>query len=146
MGGELIYKIIQRIEGVTGIKELLILTVAALDLDAAACIPRFQSAKKIGRRIGGLLWVDGEKPKARELVNGGVVEQAKLRIRNALTWHNLRVHPDALAGMGPLLIRLGNIGFFLLLSRKQAHFAHHAEQTFWAAGVPAPPQAVPQLD
>ena len=55
MDGELLYKIIQRIEGVTGIEELLILTVAALDLDAAACIPRFQSAKKIGRRIGGLL-------------------------------------------------------------------------------------------
>ena len=33
MGGELIYKIIQRIEGGTGIEELLILTVvAALDL------------------------------------------------------------------------------------------------------------------
>lgn len=33
MDGELIYKIIQRIEGVTGIEELLILTVvAALDL------------------------------------------------------------------------------------------------------------------
>ena len=111
--------------------------------DAAACIPRFQSAKKIGRRIGGLLWVGGEKPKARELVNGGVLEQAKLRIRNALTRHNLHIHPDALAGMGHLLIRLGNIGFFLLLSRKQADFAHHAEQTFWAAGVPAPPQAVP---
>ena len=52
MDGELLYKIIQRIEGVTGIEELLILTVAALDLDAAACIPRFQSAKKSGRRIG----------------------------------------------------------------------------------------------
>ena len=36
MDGELIYKIIQRIEGVTGIEELLILTVAALDLSVVA--------------------------------------------------------------------------------------------------------------
>ena len=36
MDGELLYKIIQRIEGVTGIEELLILTVAALDLSVVA--------------------------------------------------------------------------------------------------------------
>ena len=56
MDGELLYKTIQRIEGVTGIKELLILSRwLRSTFDAAACIPRFQSAKKIGRRIGGLL-------------------------------------------------------------------------------------------
>ena len=36
MDGELLYKIIQRIEVVTGIEELLILTVAALDLSVVA--------------------------------------------------------------------------------------------------------------
>lgn len=36
MDGELLYKIIQRIEGVTGIEELLILTVAALDFSVVA--------------------------------------------------------------------------------------------------------------
>ena len=36
MDGELLYKIILRIEGVTGIEELLILTVAALDLSVVA--------------------------------------------------------------------------------------------------------------
>ena len=36
MDGELLYKIIQRIEGVTGIEELLVLTVAALDLSVVA--------------------------------------------------------------------------------------------------------------
>ena len=36
MDGELLCKIIQRIEGVTGIEELLILTVAVLDLSVVA--------------------------------------------------------------------------------------------------------------
>ena len=36
MDGELLSKIIQRIEGVTGIEELLILTVAVLDLSVVA--------------------------------------------------------------------------------------------------------------
>lgn len=36
MDGELFYKIIQRIEGVTSIEELLILTVTALDLSVVA--------------------------------------------------------------------------------------------------------------
>lgn len=36
MAGELLYKIIQRIEGVTGIEELLILMVAALGLSVVA--------------------------------------------------------------------------------------------------------------
>ena len=36
MDGELLYKINQRIEGVTGIEKLLILTVAALDLSVVA--------------------------------------------------------------------------------------------------------------
>ena len=36
MDGELLYKIIQRIEGVTGIEELLILTVAELDFSVVA--------------------------------------------------------------------------------------------------------------
>ena len=31
-------------------------------------------------------------------------------------------------------------------SRKQAHFAHNAEQTLWTTGVAALPQTVPQLD
>ena len=72
MDGELLYKIIQRIEGVTGIKELLILTVAALDfavvpwrIRADQLVPdaqfggclfkqRLQIALAVGKAIGEL--------------------------------------------------------------------------------------------
>ena len=124
-------------------------TVVRLDtlhLDPAACIPRGQPAKEISRRIGGLLRIGGEEAQARELVDGGVLEQAKLRIRDTAAGGDLDIHLHALAGMGHLLVRLWLVRIFGLFGRKQAHFAHNAEQTLWTAGVAALPQTVPQLD
>ena len=74
-------------------------TVVRLDtlhLDPAACIPRGQSAQEISRRIGGLLRIGGEEAQARELVDGGVLEQSKLRIRDALARHDRHIHLHAL--------------------------------------------------
>ena len=65
-----------------------------LNPDAAACIPRRQFAKEVRRGVSGLLRISSKETHTTELVNGGVLEQAKLRIRNALTWHNLHIHPD----------------------------------------------------
>ena len=124
-------------------------TVVRLDtlhLDPAARIPRGQSAKEIGRRIGGLLRIGGEEAQARELVDGGVLEQPKLRIRDAFPRHDLHIHLHALSGMGHLLVRLGFVCIFRLFGRKQAHFAHDTEQAFRAACIAALPQAVPELD
>ena len=124
-------------------------TVVRLDtlhLDPAARIPRGQSAKKISRRIGRLLRIGGEETQARELVNGGVLEQPKLRIRDALARHDLHIYLHALSGTGHLLVRLGFVCIFRLFGRKQPHFTHDTEQTLRAAGVAALPQTVPEFD
>ena len=124
-------------------------TVVRLDtlhLDPAARIPRGQSAKEISRRIGGLLRIGGEKAQARELVDGGVLEQPKLRIRDALARHDLHIYLHALSGTGHLLVRLGFVCIFRLFGRKQPHFTHDTEQTLRATGVAALPQTVPEFD
>ena len=123
-----------------------IVRLDTLHLDPAARIPRGQSAQEISRGIGGLLRVGGEEAQARELVDGGVLEQAKFRIRDAFPGHDLHIHLHALSGMGHLLVRLGFVCIFRLFGWKQAHFAHDTEQAFRAAGVAALPQAVPEFD
>ena len=123
-----------------------IVRLDTLHLDPAARIPRGQSAQEICRRIGGLLRIGGEEAQARELVDGGVLEQPQLRIRDALAGHDLHIHLHALTGTGHLLIRLGFVCIFRLFGRKQAHFTHDTEQTLRAAGVAALPQTVPEFD
>ena len=90
--------------------------------------------------------MDGEKPQTRELVDGGVLEQAEFRVCNTLTRYDLHIDLNAFSRMGHLLIRLWFVRFFRLFSRKQPHFAHDAEQALRTAGIAALPQTVPELD
>ena len=69
-----------------------------LHLDPAACIPRGQSAQEISRGIGGLLRVGRQETQPRELVDGGVLEQAQLRICNTAAGDDLDIHLHALSG------------------------------------------------
>ena len=123
-----------------------IVRLDTLHLDPAARIPRGQSAKEISRRIGGLLRIGGEEAQARKLVDGGVLEQPKLRIRDAFARHDLHIHLHALSGMGHLLVWLGFVCIFRLFARKQPHFTHDTEQALRTAGVAPLPQPVPQFD
>ena len=113
---------------------------------ASAGVPRPQLAQEVRRGIGGLLRIGGEEAQARELVDGGVLEQPKLRIRDALARHDLHIYLHALSGTGHLFVRLGFVCIFRLFGRKQPHFTHDTEQTLRATGVAALPQTVPQLD
>ena len=93
-------------------------TVVRLDtlhLDPAARIPRGQSAQEICRGIGGLLRVSGQEPQARELVDGGVLEQAKLRICDTGSGDHLHIHLNPLTWVGQLLVRLRFVRFFTFL-------------------------------
>ena len=124
-------------------------TVVRLDtlhFYASAGVPRPQPAQEVRRGIGGLLRVGRQETQPRELVDGGVLEQAQLRIRDTAAGNDLDIHLHALAGIGHLLVRLRFVRIFGLFGRKQAHFAHNAEQTLRTAGVAAFPQTVPQLD
>ena len=49
---------------------------------ASAGVPRSQPAQEVRRGIGGLLRVGRQETQPRELVDGGVLEQAQLRICN----------------------------------------------------------------
>ena len=113
---------------------------------ASAGVPRPQLAQEVRRGIGGLLRVGRQETQPRELVDGGVLEQAQLRVRNTAAGNDLDIHLHTLAGIGHLLVRLWLVRIFGLFGRKQAHFAHNAEQALRTADVAALPQTVPQLD
>lgn len=124
-------------------------TVVRLDtfhLYASAGVLCSQLPQEVRRGISGLLRIGRQKAQTCELVNGSVLEQPKLRIRDALARHDLHIHLNALTGVGHLLIRLWLICIFRLFGRKQPHFTHDTEQTFRAAGVAALPQTVPELE
>ena len=93
-----------------------------------------------------MLRVGRQEPQAGELVDGGVLEQSKLRICDALPRHDLHIHLNALTGVGHLLVRLWFVCFFRLFWRKHTRFAHDPEQALRTAGVAPLPQPVPQLD
>ena len=83
---------------------------------------------------------------ARELIDGGILEQTKLRICDALLRHDLHIYLNALSGMGHLLIRLYFFLLFLLFRREQSLSVHNTEQAFRTAGIAPLPQTVPELD
>ena len=117
----------------------------ALHLDTPAGIPFEQLSEEIGRGIGGLLRVGSQEAQTGELVNGGVLVQLELRVRDALTGHNFHVHLDTLAGIGHLLVRLGPVWYLLLGRRKHPQLPHDPEQALRTASVAPFPQPVPQL-
>lgn len=113
--------------------------------DAPAGIPLDQPFQEVSGGVGGLLRVSSQEAQAGELVNGSVLEQAKLRVRDASAGHHLYVHLDTLAWVGHLLIGLGLVGRLLLCLWEQPQLPHHPEQTLRAAGITSLPQTVPQL-
>ena len=124
-------------------------TVVRLDtlhFYAPAGVPRPQLAQEVRRGIGGLLRVGRQETQPCELVDGGVLEQAQLRICDTAAGDDLDIYLHALAGIGHLLVRLRLVRIFGLFGRKQPHFTHDTEQTLRVTGVAALPQTVPQLD
>ena len=115
-------------------------------LDPTACVPRGQPPQEVRRGVGGLFRIGGQKTKPCELVDGGVLEQSELGIRDAASWNDLHIDLYTLSGMGHLLVGLGSVLLFRLLGRKQTQPAHDPEQAFRAAGVAPGLQAVPELD
>ncbi|MCI9295426.1 MAG: response regulator transcription factor [Lawsonibacter sp.] len=96
-------------------------------------------------RVGRLLRIGGQKTESGELVNGGILEQAQLRVSNAAAGNDLHIHLDPFSWTSHLLVRFWRISLFLLLLWEHPQFAHDSEQTLRPAGVAALFQAVPQL-
>ena len=64
-------------------------------LYAPAGVPRPQLPQEIGRGIGRLLRIGGKKAQTRELVDCGVLEQAKLWVCNTFTRYDLHIYLNA---------------------------------------------------
>lgn len=111
--------------------------------DAPAGIPLDQPFQEVGRRESTLLGVGREETQAGELINGGVLEQAKLLVSNTPAGYHLHIYLDPLAGIGHLFVRLGFVCFFLLGPRKHPQLSHDPEQALWATGIAPLPQPVP---
>jgi len=87
---------------------------------ASAGIPFDQPFEEIGGRIGGLLLVSRQKAQSGKLVDGSVLEQPQLRIRDTFAWNDLHIYLNALARVSHLYVGLWLIGVFLLFLGEQA--------------------------
>ena len=61
--------------------------------DASAGIPLPQSLQEAGGGAGGLLRISRQEAEPGELVNGSILKQAQLRVRDAAAGNNLHFHP-----------------------------------------------------
>ena len=93
-------------------------TVISLDtfhMDTLAGIPLHQPFQEVSRGIGGLLRISRQETKPGELVNGGILEQASLRICDTAARDDLHIHLHPFSRMSHLLVRFWRISLFLLL-------------------------------
>ena len=86
-----------------------IISLNTFHFDSMFSIPGNHLFEKIGRRIGGLLWIGSEKPQPCELVNCSILEQTQVWICNTAAWNNFHVYLHSFSWMGHLFIRLGLI-------------------------------------
>lgn len=114
-------------------------------LDAPAGIPLPQLLREVGGGVGGFFRVGGQEAQVGELVNGGILKQAELRVCNTPAWYYFHIHLDPLAEISHLFISFGSVCPFPLCRGKQPQFPHDTKQTLRAAGIAPLPQPVPQL-
>ena len=84
-------------------------TVVGLDTfhaNAPAGIPLDQAFQKVGGGIGRLLRIGGQETEPGELVNGGILEQAQLRVSNAAAGNYFHIHLDPFSGQSQILCKL----------------------------------------
>ena len=124
-------------------------TVVGLDTfhtDTSSGIPFHLPFQEVGGGVGGLLRIIGQEAEPGELVNGGILKQAQLRVCNTLSGDNLHIHLNPLSRTSHLLVRLWGISLFLLLLWEHPQLAHDPKQALRPAGIAALFQAAPQLN
>ena len=113
--------------------------------DTPAGIPLHQPLQKVSGGVGRLLRIGGQKTESGELVNGGILEQAQLRVSNAAAGNDLHIHLDSFSRTSHLLVRLWCVSLFLLFLREHPQFTQDSKQALRPAGIAALLQTVPQL-
>ena len=122
-----------------------IISLNTFHFDSMFSIPGNHLFEKIGRRIGGLFGIGGEKPQTRELINSGVLKQTQLRIGNTAARNDFYVYLNPLTGIGHLLVRLGLVGCFGFRLWEQAHFPHDPKNAFGTSGITSLAEPVPEF-
>ena len=107
----------------------------AFNGNAAPTEPGSRFFKEVGGGVGALFLVGRQEAQAGELVNGGVLKQTQFGIGNTITRDNFHIHLYPLAGVGHLLVGLGDVHLFRLGSRQQFQSPHDTEKGFWPPGV-----------
>ena len=97
-----------------------VIRLDAYHADSSVCIPLEQLFQKIRGGLGGLLRIGSQEAQACELVNGGVLKQAQLRVSDAAVGDHLHVYLDPLTWIGHLLVRFWLVNWFLLFRWKQS--------------------------
>ena len=101
--------------------------------------------EEVGGGVGTLLGVRAQDTVTGILVNGGILVQLQLRIRNAAARHDLDVDLDALSRVLHLLVGLGAILLLWLFLLCHSLAAQNPPQAFDAAAVASFSQPCPQL-
>ncbi len=123
-----------------------IVRLHSFNLDAMARVPANGTLEEIGGGISTVFVISGEKTNARELVDGGILEQLQVWIGDAASGNDLDVNLDAFARMGHLLIRFGNVLLLFLPGRAHAESAQYSIETFRTTGIAVFTQTIPQFD
>ena len=124
-------------------------TVVGLDtfhMDTSSDIPFHQPFQEVCGGVGGLLGIGGQEAEPGELVNGGILKQAKLRVCNTLSGDHLHIHLNPFSRTRHLLVSLWRVSLFLLLLWEHPQLAHDPKQALRPAGIAALFQAAPQLN
>ena len=122
-----------------------IVSLDTFHADTSAGVPLEQLFQEVGGRISCLLRIGSQETQTGELIDGGVLIQAQLRVGDTAAGDHLHIYLDTLAGIGHLLVGLWPVGGFLLFRREHSQLPHYPEQALRAAGVAPLPQTVPQL-
>lgn len=103
-------------------------TVVRLDTfytDSPAGIPLHQPSQKVCGGVSGLLGIGGQETESGKLVNGCILEQAKLWIGDTAAGNYLHIYLETLTRIGHLLVGVGSIRLFLLPLWKHPQFPHN---------------------
>lgn len=107
----------------------------AFNGDAAPTEPGSRFFKEVGGGVGALFLVGRQEAHAAVLVDSGVLEQTKLGVGDTGTGNYFHIHLYPLAGVGHLLVGLGDVHLFRLGSRQQSQSPHDTEKGFGPPGV-----------
>lgn len=123
-----------------------VVSLDAFNLDSFANKGTDNLFEEVIRGVGILLGISAKDAEAVILVNGSILQEAKILVRNALAMDNLDVDLDTQTGMINGFVRLRFVFLLHLLICCHAFLTHNPLEAFTAAGISSLSQPAPQID